>query len=53
MLEQMLSDETLYSDLSRKGELTDLVKKQGTIKSEIESLEWDWLEASEALEKAE
>ncbi len=53
MLEERLADETLYSDLSRKGELTDLVKKQGTINSEIGSLEWDWLEASEALEKAE
>jgi ATP-binding cassette subfamily F protein 3 len=53
ILEQRLADQTLYSDPSRKGELTDLVKKQGTIKSEIESLEWDWLQASEALENAE
>ena len=46
-----LADEAIYSDASRKDELTQLVKDQATVKSDIETLEWDWLEASEELEK--
>jgi ATP-binding cassette subfamily F protein 3 len=48
-----LADETIYSDASRKDELRQLVKDQAATKVEIEALEWDWLEASEALEKAD
>ena len=51
-LEECLADEAIYSDPDRKDELTQLVKDQATAKSTIESLEWEWLEASEALEKA-
>ena len=53
MLEKCLADETLYTDLARKDELTRMVKEQGSLKSGIDTLEWEWLEASEALEKAE
>ncbi len=51
-LEQRLADETLYTDQERKTELTDLVQEQADTKSEIQTLEWHWLEASEALENA-
>ena len=53
MLEKRLVDETLYTDPDRTSELTSLVKQQGLLKSEIDTLEWDWLEASETVEKAE
>jgi ATP-binding cassette subfamily F protein 3 len=53
MLEKSLADETLYTDLTRKEELTRMVKEQGSLKSEIDELEWKWLEASEAFEKVE
>ena len=52
-LEKRLADETLYTDPSRKDELTLLVQEQGFLKSGIDTLEWEWLEASETLEKAE
>jgi ATP-binding cassette subfamily F protein 3 len=51
MLEKRLADETLYIDPGRKEEMTGLVKQQGSLKASLETLEWDWLEASEALEK--
>ncbi len=50
--DERLGDETIYSDPDRKDELTQLVKDQAAIKSDIETLEWDWLEASEKLEEA-
>ncbi len=50
-LEQQLADENLYRDGSRKNELTGLVKAQAGQKAMLEKLEWDWLEASEALEQ--
>jgi ATP-binding cassette subfamily F protein 3 len=50
MLEKRLADATLYTDPGRKEELTDLIRQQGSIKTALESLEWEWLEASEALE---
>jgi len=53
MLEKSLADETLYTDLARKDELTRMVKEQGSLKNGIDTLEWEWLEASEALEKAD
>jgi len=51
-LEARLADESIYSNPSRKDELTQMIRDQATAKSTIESLEWEWLEASEALEKA-
>ena len=51
-VEQGLGDEGIYSDPERKDELTGLIKNQATLKSAIGTLEWDWMEASEAVEKA-
>ncbi len=45
-----LADEKIYTDASRKDELTRLVKDQAALRAELETLEWDWLEASEELE---
>jgi ATP-binding cassette subfamily F protein 3 len=47
--DERLADEAIYSDPERKGELTQLVKDQAGVKATIDSLEWDWLEASEEL----
>ena len=52
-LVQQLADEHLYSDSSRRDELAALVQQQGQLSKELESLEWTWLEASEALEAAQ
>jgi len=52
-LEECLTDETIYTDQARKGELTQLVQDQADTKAEIQTLEWNWLEASEELETAE
>ena len=51
-LEERLSDESLYADPGRKEELTQLIQDQAAVKSNVESLEWEWLEASEMLEQA-
>jgi ATP-binding cassette subfamily F protein 3 len=51
-LDERLSDESIYADQTRKEELTQLVRDQAEAKSAIESLEWEWLEASEKLEQA-
>ena len=51
-LEARLADESLYVDPSRKDELTQLVQDQAAVKSKIESLEWEWVEASENLEQS-
>jgi ATP-binding cassette subfamily F protein 3 len=51
-MDQELADEKLYTDPDRKAELTQRVKDQATLKTELETLEWNWLEASEELEKA-
>lgn len=51
-LESQLADETLYTDANRNSELADLVRKQSAMKAEIETLEWNWMEASEAVETA-
>ena len=51
-LEERLTDESIYTDQGRKDELTQLVKDQADTKSAIESLEWEWLEASEKLEQS-
>ena len=50
--ESRLTDESIYADVDRKNELTELVKGQAAMKTEIETLEWEWLEASETLERA-
>ncbi|MDA0681457.1 MAG: ATP-binding cassette domain-containing protein [Proteobacteria bacterium] len=50
--ENSLSDETIYTDPERRDELTDLIKEQSSLKTAIDALEWDWIEASEALENA-
>ena len=52
-LEGSLHDETLYTDAARKEEMTTLLQHQAELKSSLESLEWDWLEASEKLEEAD
>ncbi|MGD8358496.1 MAG: ATP-binding cassette domain-containing protein [Lysobacterales bacterium] len=51
-LERRLVDSTLYSDPDRKDELTILMQEQGQERLRLESLESEWLEASEALERA-
>jgi ATP-binding cassette subfamily F protein 3 len=50
-LDERLTDESIYTDPSRKDEVAQLVQDQGTARSAIESLEWEWLEASEKLEQ--
>jgi len=52
-LDERLADETIYANPERKSELSELVKAQVSLKSEVEALEWNWMEASEALEMAE
>jgi ATP-binding cassette subfamily F protein 3 len=47
-----LADSSIYSDPGRKPELTGLIRDQASLKADIETLEWEWLEASEALEQA-
>jgi ATP-binding cassette subfamily F protein 3 len=51
-LEARLADEAIYANPDRQDELTQLVREQATIMSAIESLEWEWLEASEQLEQS-
>ena len=52
-LEKTLADESIYSDKDRKDELKELIRNQSTMKTEIDDLEWQWLEASEKLERAQ
>ncbi len=52
MLEKRLAAEALYADPGRKDELAGLVRDQAAVRAWIDTLEWEWLEASEALEKA-
>jgi len=51
-IEESLQDESLYTDAGRKEEMTRLLQQQASLKSSLETLEWDWLEASEELEEA-
>jgi ATP-binding cassette subfamily F protein 3 len=51
-IETSLADEAIYANPDRTDELTELVREQAAIKSAIESLEWEWLEASEQLEQS-
>jgi ATP-binding cassette subfamily F protein 3 len=52
-VQERLADETIYSDTDRKSELAELIKEQASLKSAAETLEWNWMEASEALELAD
>jgi len=52
-IESGLHDETLYIDAARKEEMTTLLQQQAELKSSLETLEWEWLEASEKLEEAD
>jgi ATP-binding cassette subfamily F protein 3 len=51
-LEAKLADSSIYTEPSRKGELNGLIRKQADVKSAIEALEWEWLEASDELDSA-
>ena len=51
-LELRLADTALYTDESRKDEMTGLLREQAGLKSALERLESDWLEASAALDEA-
>ena len=51
-IEKTLADESIYADSERNAELTNLVKSQASLKSAIDTLEWEWMEASEAVETA-
>lgn len=52
-MDKLLIDESLYTDAGRQEEMTSLLQKQAALKSNLETLEWEWLEASEKLEEAE
>ena len=52
-LNSKLADESIYIDADRNDELSRLVQEQATVTSDIESLEWTWLEVSETLEEAQ
>lgn len=49
-IETTLADAELYTDNQRKDELQKLLKEQGRLEQELETLEMEWLESSEALE---
>ena len=51
-IETRLADESLYTEANHNDELTELVKEQASVKASIETLEWEWLEATEKLEQA-
>lgn len=51
-LEVTLADTRIYTDESRKEELTGLLQQQAGLRSDLDRLESDWLSASEALETA-
>lgn len=52
-MDARLADESIYTDPDRKSELTELVQDQASLRSELETLEWSWMEASEVLEQAD
>jgi ATP-binding cassette subfamily F protein 3 len=51
-LEAKLADTSLYTDASRKDELSQLIRKQADLRAAVETLEWEWFEASEELDAA-
>lgn len=52
-LEERLGDESLYTDPEKAADIAQMTRDQATLKGDIETLEWDWLTASEALENAD
>lgn len=50
-IETQLADAALYTAVNKE-KLKDLLQQQATIKSAVEQVEMDWLDASEALESA-
>ncbi|WP_431024888.1 ATP-binding cassette domain-containing protein [Halomonas sp. H5] len=52
-VEERLADAALYTEASRKAELTELLGRQGELKSRLDALEAEWLAAEEALETME
>jgi len=50
-IEQELADESLYSEGVPLDKIETLTRAQADKKEALASLEWDWLEASELLEK--
>ena len=52
-LEAALGEPALYTEATRKTELTDLLARQGELKAEVDALEQAWLEAEEKLERLE
>ena len=52
-LQSALAEESLYSDPDRSEELAKLTQQRGEHQRELENLEWSWLEASEALDRAQ
>ncbi|HET6565993.1 MAG TPA: ATP-binding cassette domain-containing protein, partial [Xanthomonadales bacterium] len=53
LIEKKLHDDTLYSDPTRREELTELVQRQGQARQQLAQAEEAWLEASEELEQEE
>ncbi len=51
-LDLQLTDEALYSDPGRVQDIQQWSRRQTEIRTLISDLEWQWLEASELLEKA-
>ncbi len=51
-VELSLQNEVIYTDKSRKSEMTGLMQQQAALKATLSTLEWDWLEANETLETA-
>lgn len=52
-VEKQLGNEAIYADPQRSKDIAGLLKSQAGLKADIDTLEWEWLEASEALEKAD
>ncbi|SJN14404.1 Glutathione-regulated potassium-efflux system ATP-binding protein [Halomonas citrativorans] len=52
-VESVLADPELYTNSSRKAELTDALAQQATIKARLDSSEQQWLAAEESLEVME
>jgi ATP-binding cassette subfamily F protein 3 len=51
-LDEQLSDESLYADPGRVDDIRQWSHRQSELRTLIADLEWQWLEASEALEHA-
>jgi ATP-binding cassette subfamily F protein 3 len=52
-LDEQLADEGLYSDPGKVQDIQNWTRRQTEIRTQISDLEWQWLEASEQLEKAQ